>query len=97
MGWLQREHTGIRTHGLFGIALRIIQDGQAVLGLNIVGLQRYNGPIGGERFLGLLLTLGQDAQAEQCFDMLRLLGNDLLIRLLGLGELVSLLKQNAQA
>src|SRR5215831_9922661 len=95
--WLQREHTGIRAHGLFGITLRIIQDGQAVLRLNIVGLLRYDGPIGGERFLGLLLTLGQDAQAQQRFHILRLLGNDLLILLFGLSELVGLLEQNAQA
>ena len=47
--------------------------------------------------VGLLLTLGQDAQAEQRFDMLRLLGNDLLIRLFRLSELVGLLEQNAQA
>jgi hypothetical protein len=60
-------------------------------------LLRHDGSIGGERFLGLLLTLGQDAQAEQRFDMLRLLGNDLLIRLLGLSELVGLLEQKAQA
>ena len=97
MGWLQREHTGIRAHGLFGITLRIIQYGQAVLGLNIVRLLRHDGPIGSERFLGLFLTLGQDAQAQQRFDMLRLLGNDLLIRLLGLSELVGLLEQKAQA
>jgi hypothetical protein len=60
-------------------------------------LLRYDSLIGGERFLGLLLPLGQDPQAEQRFNMLRLLGNDLFIRLLGLSELVGLLKQNAQA
>src|SRR5262245_9645032 len=96
MGWLQREHTSIRAHGLFGIALRIVQYGQAVLGLHIIGLLRHDGPIGGERFLRLLLSLGQNAQTEQCFDMLWLLGNDLLIRLLGLSKLLSLLEQNAQ-
>ena len=97
VGRLQEKHTGIGAHGLWDIPLRIIQYGQAVLGLNIVGLLCHDGPIGSERFLGLVLTLGQDAQAEQRFDMLRLLGNDLLVRLLGLSELVGLLKQNAQA
>src|SRR5215475_13732295 len=80
MGWLQSEHTSIRAHGLFGITLRIIQYGQAVLGLNIVGLLRHDGPIGSERFLGLPLTLGQDAQLQQRSTLLPQLGTQPLIR-----------------